>query len=408
MTGADDHDEENVMRRRRSRNRSETASPALAFGKLPRLLLLLVVLLPIAEWSASAIMARLDSRAKAVTLSDDDIVKLYGTDQPAQYREALAEMPQAHDGTYAPLTEYRMPARQGRHLTIDGQGIRGGVMGADGPRVVVFGGSTAFGHGLTDGETIAAIMAAKLAQDGRPARVENRATPGWYSTQDRIAFAEMLATGDKPDVAVFIHGVDDFLSCGKPERTAWSDRLARVGIPAGLETVVRQSALAALVRRLTGMAEPSGPVAHNPACASDAQAEASLARLDANRRLIAAMAERFGVKPVFVQQPVPTHHYDNAKRAVPVEPHLMVPYVPVAKGYARLAEMRGTGKLWEQDLLWLAELEPGEANAYIDPVHYAPAFARLIGETLARRVGDLLPATAFDGASPAVNPPAVQ
>nr|CAM74070.1 conserved hypothetical protein [Magnetospirillum gryphiswaldense MSR-1] len=279
MTGADDHDEENVMRRRRSRNRSETASPALAFGKLPRLLLLLVVLLPIAEWSASAIMARLDSRAKAVTLSDDDIVKLYGTDQPAQYREALAEMPQAHDGTYAPLTEYRMPARQGRHLTIDGQGIRGGVMGADGPRVVVFGGSTAFGHGLTDGETIAAIMAAKLAQDGRPARVENRATPGWYSTQDRIAFAEMLATGDKPDVAVFIHGVDDFLSCGKPERTAWSARLARVGIPAGLETVVRQSALAALVRRLTGMPEPSGPVPHNPACASDSQAEASLARL---------------------------------------------------------------------------------------------------------------------------------
>lgn len=408
MTGTHDHDEENVMRRRRSRNRSENASPALAFGKLPRLLLLLVVLLPIAEWSASAIMARLDSRAKAVTLADDDIVKLYGTDQPAQYREALAEMPQAHDGTYAPLTEYRMPARQGRHLTIDGQGIRGGVMGADGPRVVVFGGSTAFGHGLTDGETIAAIMAAKLAQDGRPARVENRATPGWYSTQDRIAFAEMLATGDKPDVAVFIHGVDDFLYCGKPERTAWSDRLARVGIPAGLETVVRQSALAALARRLTGMPEPSGPVPHNPACASDAQAEASLARLDANRRLISAMGERFGVRPVFVQQPVPTYHYDNAKRAVPVEPHLMVPYVPVAKGYARLAEMRGTGKLWEQDLLWLADLEPDEANAYIDPVHYAPAFARLIGETLARRVADLLPASAFDGAGPAANPPAAQ
>lgn len=408
MTGTDDHDEENVMRRRRSRNRSESASPTQAFGKLPRLLLLLVVLLPIAEWSASAIMARLDSRAKAVTLSDDDIVKLYGTDQPAQYREALAEMPQPHDGTYAPLTEYRMPARQGRQLTIDGQGIRGGVMGGEGPRVVVFGGSTAFGHGLTDGETITAIMAARLIAGGHPVRMENRATPGWYSTQDRIAFAEMLATGDKPDVAVFIHGVDDFLHCGKPERTAWSDRLAQVGIPAGLETVIRQSALAALGRRLTGIPDPSGPVVHNPACASDAQAEASLARLDANRRLIAAMAERFGVKVVFVQQPVPTHHYDNAKRAVPLEPHLMVPYVAVAKGYARLAEMRGTGKLWEQDLLWLAELEPGEGNAYIDPVHYAPVFARLIGETLARRVGDLLPAIAVEGSTPAANPPMAQ
>ena len=42
-------------------------------------------------------------------------------------------------------------------------------------------------------------------------------------------------------------------------------------------------------------------------------------------------------------------------------------------------------------MLWLAELEPVDGNAYIDPVHYSPVFAKLIGETLAKRVVEMLP-----------------
>ena len=102
---------------------------------------------------------------------------------------------------------------------------------------------------------------------------------------------------------------------------------------------------------------------------------------------------------LFVQQPVPTYHYDNAKRAVPLKPEQMAPYVATAKAYPRLAEMRGTGKLWEQNLLWLAELEPVDANAYVDPVHYSPAFAAQIGERLAKRLGEMLaPPSAGPGA----------
>ena len=104
------------------------------------------------------------------------------------------------------------------------------------------------------------------------------------------------------------------------------------------------------------------------------------------------MAERFGVQVLFVQQPVPTYHYDNAKRAVPLRPEQMAPYVATAKAYPRLAELRGTGKLWEHNLLWLAELEPASGNAYIDPVHYSPAFAKLIGETVAKWLAEMLPA----------------
>lgn len=389
------------MRRRRNRNRSETPSGSGALGKLLRLLLLVLVLLPIAEWGASVIMTRLADASRQPTVSDKDLAKLYGGDQPGRNRQALVESPTLADAVYAPLVEYRMPARSGELVSVSAQGSRGGIIGASGPRVVVFGGGTTFGHGLADAETIPAAMAAKLQESGVAVRVENRAVPGWYSTQDRVAFAEMLATGDKPDWAVFVHGLDDFLRCGQPEKTAFSARLAETGAPIGLEQVIRQSSLAALLRKLGGKSQMDRDLENSQVCSSDSQVEASLARLDANRRLIAAMAERFGVKVLFVQQPVPTFHYDNAKRAVPLDPERMKPYVATAKGYARLTEKRGTGMLYEQDLLWLAEFEPAEGNAYMDAVHYSPAFAKLIGEKLAERLASMLPAPVVPDTAPA-------
>ena len=384
------------MRRRRSRNRSESTPSTGWFSGLPRLLLVVLVLLPVAEWGAGVVSKRLDARRQTVALSDKDIAKLYGSAEPGFYREVLEQSPHPRDGVYEPLTEYRMPANVDAPVSVDKNGVRGGVMGTEGPRVVVFGGSTTFGHGLADAETVPAIMAAALAQVGIAARVENRAVPGWYSTQDRIAFAEMLAAGTKPDLAVFVHGIDDFQHCRLPERTSWSGRLALAGLPVGLDTVLRQSSLVALGQRLIGVT-PSTEIDETPPnCAADADVDGALARLDANRRLISAMAESFGVKVLFVQQPVPTFHYDNAKRAVPLDPHRMEPYVASAKGYARLAEMRGQGKLWEKNLLWLAELEPEEGNAYIDPVHYSPLFAKLIGETVAKRVGTMLKSPSSD------------
>lgn len=412
----DAHLNENVMRRRRSRNRSEPTNRSGSFSALLRLVLLLIVLLPIAEWGASAIMSRLNAPSRQVQLSDKDIAKLFDSGEPSRNRLALEESPGIADAVYAPLVEYRLPARAGQLVNVDANGVRGGVRGDSGPRVVVFGGGATFGPGLADDQTISAAMADALAASGHPARVENRAVPGWYSTQDRIAFAEMLANGDKPDFAVFVHGIEDFLNCSAAERTAWSRKLASADEPVGLDKVARQSALAALFRRLSGAADPIDPASSSaPPCASDAQVDAALARLDANRRLIAAMGERFGVPVLFVQQPVPTFHYDNAKRTVPMAPERMVPFVATAKAYARLAEMRGTGTLWEQNLLWLAEIEPDQGNAYVDPVHYAPVFAKLIGDRIAARLVELLPAPpapaaapAADGAPHPVAPAAVQ
>lgn len=393
-----------MMRRRRSRNRSDSTPGTGLLSKLPRLVLILLLLAAVANWGAGLVLDRLAAGdgGRAVVWSDKELGRLFDTDQPGTQREVLAESRSLADTVYAPLTEYRMAAFQGRHVTVDVQGRRGGVIGATGPQVALFGGGAAFGVGLSDRQTVAQAIADGLGRDGLAARVANWGAVGWYSTQERVAFAQMLAGGDKPDVAVFLDGVDDFLHCGQPEMTAWSERLATTMVAPPMEGLLRDLALVRLVGRLSGQTPvPAVPDAAKPICAGDAVVDRAVARLDANRRLIAAMAERFGVKVLFVQAPVSTYHYDNAKRAVALKPEQMEPFIATAKGYARLAEMRGSARLWEQNLLWLAELEPQSGNAYAGPLDYAPAMATAVGAAIAPRVADLLrPASSVPAAGP--------
>jgi hypothetical protein len=118
-------------------------------------------------------------------------------------------------------------------------------------------------------------------------------------------------------------------------------------------------------------------------CETDAEVDAVIRRLDVNRRMIDAMAERMGFKALFVQQPVPTYSYDNRKRPFPVKEEALGYHMNAARGYPRMADMKAAGQLWDRGMLWLAELEPAEGNAYIDAIHYSPAFNKAIGERIA-------------------------
>jgi hypothetical protein len=382
------------MRRRRTRNRTEFNPLAGLVRIIPKLCLLALVLLPVAELVAEIAVARIPEPRPIASsaLTDPQLGELYASPDVAPIREMLVEMRDFRDTVYAPLVEYRMKPFAGNHVGIGADGwrtvprVEGG-----GAKVFVFGGSTTFGIGSADGQTIPAQLDALLLEAGKSAQLFNFGVPGWFSTQERIALEQMLAAGNKPDLAIFIDGLEDLRHCAAPDRTGWSARLARIDDRHGLEGMLEQSAFLQLLHRLAP-AEIK-PDTAPPACASDGDVERALARLDANRRMIAAIADRFGFKVLFVQQPVPSFGYDNAKRAVPVSPAEMVPLVAVAKGYSRLAEARAAGRLPESDLLWLADLEPASGNAYVDTMHYSPLFNRSIAEAVSRRIidGHLLP-----------------
>lgn len=192
------------MRRRRSRNRDEASSFGQVFAKLARLAVGIIVLLALAEWGAGFAMGKIRQNRGAATpsLSDQDIARLYDTDNPALYRAVLAEGDQLDEAVYSPLVEYRLPQRAGRHFTIAADGYRGNGslqdLGGPGAKVFVFGGSTTFGTGVPDGETLPAYLGEVLRAAGKEVEVFNFGAPSYYSSQERIALERLLTNGIRP------------------------------------------------------------------------------------------------------------------------------------------------------------------------------------------------------------------
>jgi len=374
------------------------------FSYLAVTLLCTVMVAGIAEYAAGVALKIIRDKRPAFSIgySADDFRKLYDTDDPTRYQEILAESWRQSDTIYSPFVEYRMTPYAGKHFNITEDGYRSNGAGpqdlnAAGHKVFIYGGSTAMGIGVADDETIAAYVEQALRAAGRTdIQVFNFGVVSYFSTQERIALERHLTAGVKPDVAVFVDGVNDFYYCTIPDVSAWNDRLiqltrARSRMPLALELSYRSNVVQ-LARHLGG--DKSVAVREwGSFCQSDADVAKVANRLDINRRMIDATAERLGFKALFVQQPVPTYSYDNRKRPFPVKEEMLGYHMNSARGYPLMARMRAEGTLWDHGLLWLAELEPSQGNAYIDTIHYSPRFNKAIGDAIAAAIleGGLVP-----------------
>jgi hypothetical protein len=121
-----------------------------------------------------------------------------------------------------------------------------------------------------------------------------------------------------------------------------------------------------------------------PEPVSERYTEDELARLCSrwltNKKLIEKLSEMFGVRPLFVWQPVPTYRYDyqhyHLLRDLGVEPlkwgaATRFAYPLMARHRADLEQ----GK----NFLWLADMQEGRReNLYVDEYHYTAAFMKEI------------------------------
>jgi GDSL-like lipase/acylhydrolase family protein len=252
--------------------------------------------------------------------------------------------------------------------------------------VFVFGGSTTFGYGLPDRQTIPSFLQEALSERiGRKVAVYNFGT-GWYnSTQERIRFERLLCSGHKPDMAVFIDGLNDSVRVGDdaPFRKQFEAVFDANNGERLLGSMVQQTPIGRLLRGLKRRLQKAGD---SEMGRLEAEARQSLKRYLANKELIEAICNRHSITPVFVWQPVPSYKYD-------LKLHLfaMPAYDPTAWLYKmqKLAyeEMAKTSK--ENDLgktfLWCADLQEDEKECvYVDGHHYTAKFARKLAETIAQ------------------------
>jgi hypothetical protein len=297
---------------------------------------------------------------------------------------------------YEPFTGFKQRPFRGRFVNVDPAGFRFSKDQASWPprpdavNVFVFGGSTTYGFGLPDDETIPSYLqqCASANHSGEFVSVYNFGREGYYSSQEVILFQQLLNAGFVPQVAVFIDGLNDFWATAGPLYTGRlrdffdgrQDHNPLQDLP-----IVRaahwMSARWSQPQTQTPVTNAdqnrwTNPQPQRPIRDTDPGLLESIAdRWLANKKMIEAIAKDFGVQTIFVWQPVPAYKYDT--RYDPFF-HSYPVYTRCRHGYALMDRLRAEGKLGA-DVLWLADLQQDkQENLYVDTAHYNAAFSKEI------------------------------
>lgn len=294
------------------------------------------------------------------------------------------------------LLGFREAAYTGDYVHVHLAGFRWGAVEPPWPprddalNIFVFGGSTTFGYGVADAGTLPAQMQGILdarAAD-QPVQVYNFGQGAYYSTQERLLFEQLLLDGIRPDIVVFVDGLNDGMV--GPDDVL---RLPGSGFGCGDTAVVEErdaltihlpliraarAVRAWLDAKLSQDATDTPPVSPANDGTPLAEAEIFAMRLDhwqTNRLLIRALAEKFDIATVFVWQPVPDYHADLACHLFMTRAHSHM-----TRFYEAMAAREAAWHTWD-DFLYLADVQQGRcALDYVDQRHYSPAFHAVLAQ----------------------------
>ena len=283
---------------------------------------------------------------------------------------------------YEPWTGFRERSFRGRFVNIDPAGFRFSKDQMPWPprpgqtNIFVFGGSTAFGWYLPDDETIASYLQQCASQ--QKVAVYNFARPAYFSSQELALFQKLLRDGRVPQVAVFIDGLNDFiLSEGVPKFTTelrqFMDGKAESNPLDNLPMVRAAQWLQYRLGKAPAEPEESAPDYRDPVVLN-----AVVERWLANKKMIEALAAAYGVRAIFVWQPIPLYKYDLRYHFFLHNDKAFGGFIRTEYGYPLMANLQNEGKLGS-DVLWLADMQQDKReNLYVDSVHYTAAFSKEI------------------------------
>ena len=282
--------------------------------------------------------------------------------------------------------------------------------------VFVFGGSTTFGTGVADEQTIASFLQEFLRQGGdQDIFVYNFGRPGSFSTTERQLFEQLVIFGFTPDVAIFIDGLNEFLFWdGAPHWTdqltdlvlrhnekrelisrSWYDESTDILRHVPMYRVARTAK--GYLNRLTRDDDNGGQEVNrigDPPFEDRTALQVAIHKWSVNHRLTRLVADEFSVQPVFVWHPSPQYKYDLAYHPLYAGDPIYFQVTQRAQfGYELMDEMRPTSNLGD-DFLWLADMQDGKKeNLYVDHVHFTGAFSQEIASRIYQHLAqqDLLP-----------------
>lgn len=268
--------------------------------------------------------------ARLAIFTADDILNIGATEarahQPAfdhvdydsvkLYREQ-----EASDGKlYSPYVIWKHKPHNGELLNVDDESNRVTEFNSDDDDAIeiwMFGGSALFGIGAPDGQTIPSHLAKQMnLEPGIDVLVRNFGQEGYVSTQEVVALIRELQTRPRPDLVIFYDGFNDAISILKWEEIPGSHfQPYRTGerLEATFAPAVRTMATYRILERLTGINVGVVPIRDFPKSSEEAGKQAANIWLQ-NEAVVAALAEEYGFRHLFIFQPILGFPIGNAMR----------------------------------------------------------------------------------------------
>jgi lysophospholipase L1-like esterase len=281
-----------------------------------------------------------------------------------------------------PFVEFVEKKYPGKYVTISPYGFRNvkdqetHFLNRNKYNIFVFGGSTTFGYGVNNNETIPSYLQELLNKRyNNNIAIYNFGCGCHYSSQERIWFEQFIVNGIIPDMVIFIDGLNDFYYSNMKDKSNFSDRIVFIGdisiINIIVINIVNKSPTITLFREIVNkLYRRDGQ--ENLNVASDNEIRRAAYRLSTNRQIIRNICKEIKIAPIFVQQPVPTYNYNN-KRAVPVNVNNLGKFINSKKGYEIMIEQVNSGKIIDEDIVWCQNIEI-DSEQYVDAVHYSPKY----------------------------------
>jgi lysophospholipase L1-like esterase len=245
-----------------------------------------------------------------------------GAAWPVQHYRELAQI----EERWQPYVYFRQKPFRGETIMVGVDGLRATWQPppATGPsnarpaiKLLMLGGSTLWGFGARDDQSVPSLVARRLYERGWHVELKNLAEIGYVSTQEVIALLRELQAGYRPDVVIFYDGVNDTtsallegdagLSTNEIHRRTEFNllqspvRLARALISVILKESSSYRFAQAVQRRLGG-----GSAGSQPSRSPQAIRELSAAVVrcyQANVTIVEALGRSFGFRPLFYWQP---------------------------------------------------------------------------------------------------------
>jgi hypothetical protein len=240
--------------------------------------------------------------------------------------------------------------------------------------IFFFGGSTMYGWNLSDAETIPSQLLNLYKQkypNGKSVRIRNYGITYYYSKQELMLFSKLLFEDERPDIVIFMDGLNDFY----PSRMLFHDRPY---FAYAMQQVLDGRMFEKSRRTIVDSSEIF--YLDVPGIPSSGYYENLFQKYLRHVKHGTELANHVGAKSYFVCQPVPFFNYPNNEQD-PIshkDKSNRINFI-----YPLLRKQQDS----LSNFLFLGDMLQNEKGfPFIDQLHYSPAFSGKIAENIFRKI----------------------